>query len=106
MLTTVAAGAMLALVSGVHGQGTLRLDIQHRRDVQRLQPRTGPSFNTPLTNNLTGGGIYVTTVTIGTPPQTLTLQVDTGSSDTWVPASNATICRDKCFYGSCKIPYN
>ena len=36
---------------------------------------------------------YYTNVTIGTPPQSIGLVIDTGSSDTWVPASKAkAIC--------------
>jgi hypothetical protein len=42
-------------------------------------------------NNVTGGGYYAE-VTIGTPPQSLSLVVDTGSSDVWVLDTNADLC--------------
>jgi hypothetical protein len=101
----LAVAIMLAILPGVYGQGTLKLDIQREMGVQRLRPRAQGSTDVSLLNNLTEG-VYVATVTVGTPPQTLKLQVDTGSSDTWVPASNASICQEGklCFYGSCMIP--
>lgn len=55
-----------------------------------------------LLNNITNGA-YVTTIKVGSPEQTLTLQVDTGSSDTWLPSTQAQICQTGgCFFGSCK----
>ncbi|KAI9732737.1 MAG: hypothetical protein M1818_007471 [Claussenomyces sp. TS43310] len=36
--------------------------------------------------------LYTANVSVGTPPQSFILQIDTGSSDVWVPASNSTQC--------------
>ncbi|TVY54087.1 putative aspartic-type endopeptidase opsB [Lachnellula cervina] len=44
-----------------------------------------------LANNVTGG-LYAASITVGTPPQKLTLQIDTGSSDVWVPVAGSVIC--------------
>lgn len=51
---------------------------------------------------------YFATVEIGNPSQNLTLQIDTGSSDTWVIWSGAEKCADSdyfksdnCAWGSC-----
>ena len=47
--------------------------------------------------------LYLINVTIGTPPKLFGLQLDTGSSDIWVPANNADFClqeRDGCALGS------
>lgn len=37
--------------------------------------------------------LYLINITIGDPPQDFSLQLDTGSSDTWVPAVESDICR-------------
>ncbi|APA07434.1 hypothetical protein SS1G_12969 [Sclerotinia sclerotiorum 1980 UF-70] len=46
-----------------------------------------------LGNALTSG-LYYANVTVGSPAQQLSLQIDTGSSDVWVPSASATICED------------
>lgn len=49
-------------------------------------------------------GLYYANITAGTPPQELSLQIDTGSSDVWLPSSTAQLCntRQGCEGGSCK----
>jgi hypothetical protein len=49
-------------------------------------------------------GLYYANVTAGTPAQDLSLQIDTGSSDVWLPSSTARLCRSRsgCEGGSCK----
>jgi hypothetical protein len=45
---------------------------------------------------------------VGTPAQSLSVQIDTGSSDVWIPSSQASICSDEkdggCPGGSCASP--
>lgn len=59
-----------------------------------------------LGNNVTGGS-YQAVVQVGTPPQTMTLAIDTGSSDVWVLSPDAQICESsfesgpgECFWGT------
>ncbi len=56
----------------------------------------------PLGNAVFNGLFYVN-ATVGTPPQPVQLQIDTGSSDVWVFDVNA--CQEVgCLGGSCKLP--
>lgn len=50
-------------------------------------------------------GLYYANITAGTPAQDLSLQIDTGSSDVWLPSSTARLCRSRqgCEGGSCKL---
>lgn len=60
---------------------------------------------TATLGNAVTTGLYYANVTVGTPAQQLSLQIDTGSSDVWVPSSTASICQDTrdggCPGGSC-----
>lgn len=43
--------------------------------------------------NAVQAGLYFANITVGTPAQNLQVQIDTGSSDVWVPSSTASICK-------------
>ena len=74
--------------------------------VVRRDGQVGATFEEVVTNERFRGG-YFSTTKVGTPGQALTLQLDTGSSDIWVPYSGAQVCQrasrqsNGCSFGSC-----
>ncbi|KAF2218633.1 aspartic peptidase domain-containing protein [Elsinoe ampelina] len=48
------------------------------------------------------GGAYYTNITVGSPPQTLTVILDTGSSDLYVDASASAACKDTSSPFTCR----
>ncbi|KAL8370544.1 hypothetical protein RB595_000764 [Gaeumannomyces hyphopodioides] len=86
----VVSGSLLVAVSQAI-EGVVQFDIE-RRQLQphpRLDKRAlADTFEEVITNDRSRGG-YFLTCAVGNPPQNLTLQLDTGSSDIWVPASSA-----------------
>lgn len=66
-----------------------------------LQRRASGSVMASL-ENAQNNLLYLVDVSVGTPPQKLKLQLDTGSSDIWLPYSGLDICSkyDLCTDGS------
>lgn len=108
----VTLGAILAgTTHAVSGNGVVQWDIRRtprHEEFQRLNRRLRKRDDTVLeviTNEKLRGG-YFATCKVGTPGQDLTLQLDTGSSDIWVPDSGARVCREigtqeGCALGAC-----
>lgn len=95
----VSAGLLL-LAPAANAAGTVQWDIQKHHPKARLGRRAADTHEGIITNELTRGG-YFATCSMGTPPQTLTLQLDTGSSDIWVPWNMATVCEEeRCTLGN------
>jgi hypothetical protein len=57
------------------------------------------SLATPLVKGYNGLQYWVN-ITVGTPPQPLAVQLDTGSSDLWIPSSHADVCVAGCPNGA------
>ncbi|RYP41386.1 hypothetical protein DL767_001024 [Monosporascus sp. MG133] len=74
-------------------QRVISMGIGKTKRLPPLHKRADPILQ-ELHNNLTGGGYYAE-VSVGTPPQTVRLVVDTGSSDVWVLDSNADLCTSR-----------
>jgi hypothetical protein len=88
--------------------GTLRMDIKKdKRDgnVYSQGLRRRADTVTAALGNAETAGLYYANVSVGTPAQDLNLQIDTGSSDVWLPSSSASLCKSAksggCPGGSC-----
>lgn len=98
----VAATSVSLLAPTVHATaGFVQWDI-----IKRSQPKLGlrkrAGTQQEIIDNSQARGGYFATCTLGTPGQHVTLQLDTGSSDIWVPSSSASVCDDNaCSLGSC-----
>lgn len=100
----LAVSSLLSLASA-DAPGTFSVKIHKNRHVEKAQLAKRGTLSVSL-GNYEQLGLYVANATVGTPGQPLTFQVDTGSSDVWVPSSSASICKDikdgGCPFGSCK----
>lgn len=83
----------------------LRVPIIKNREVEEAQLLwRRDTVEIPL-YNARMQGLYFANVSIGTPPQPLSLQIDTGSSDLWVPSAMSDFCRERrkrCPAGTCQ----
>ncbi|KOS23424.1 putative aspartic-type endopeptidase opsB [Escovopsis weberi] len=95
MRTNPVLTTAVALASAAQAQ-VVQLDINKVPRNNNLSKRASNVFDTPAENLRTQGGYFVE-VEVGTLGQRLTLQLDTGSSDVWVPSSDASICRKGMF---------
>lgn len=89
--------ALLPLLAVTEAANVILMDIKRNTAVEGkilnargLGKRSG-TITQSLINNITAGS-YLAEVKVGTPPQTMTLALDTGSSDVWVVSSDAEIC--------------
>ncbi|KAF3765028.1 acid protease [Cryphonectria parasitica EP155] len=89
--------ALLALAStAVADVVTIPVARSPAKSVQKRNPRLSKraTLTESLVNNITEGGYYAT-VSVGTPGQTLTMVLDTGSSDAFVISADADLCTEK-----------
>ncbi|KAL5619333.1 hypothetical protein FOVSG1_001555 [Fusarium oxysporum f. sp. vasinfectum] len=86
-------GASLVSTLGLVQAQTIQWNIEGRHPQPHLARRAKTTYEEIISNDRSEGG-YFTEVTIGNPPQNITLQLDTGSSDVWVPWNCADICED------------
>lgn len=102
-LSAIAAGLSLATVA--HANGVVQWDIQkkdHHHPTHNKQLRRRAGTQQEVIHNYVSRGGYFATCSVGTPAQDLVLQLDTGSSDIWVPASQAAVCaHGDCNLGTC-----
>lgn len=104
----VVAAAVGALLVPIANAGkTVQWDIQkdnHRKAT--FGKRSTSAYSEVIKNDVARGG-YFATCSIGTPSQNMTMQLDTGSSDIWIPWSSAPLCeRYDCSLGTCSFALN
>ena len=88
-------------------EGVVHMDFQRRHAINGnpIQRRANTPSGTIVQalQNEVKQGAYMIDIKVGTPAQTLTLQLDTGSSDAWMVYTGADICKKGgCTYGSCE----
>lgn len=104
LAAVIAAAASSLLVSTVSAvpAGIVQWDIAKRHHPKfGLQRRDGGTVEQEIMNAIARGG-YFASCSLGTPGQEVVLQLDTGSSDIWIPWTQASICEvDACTLGTC-----
>jgi hypothetical protein len=84
----------VAAEPGVVGVKFTKREITNPADpALRLRRRASTAQATIY--NAQGNLLYLVNTTVGTPPQDIGLQLDTGSSDIWIPWAGSTICEGK-----------
>jgi hypothetical protein len=92
--------SLLLLTPALAGPGSILLNFEKRETWSRphLQRRAAADASV---FNAQSSLMYLVNVTVGTPPQPLQLQLDTGSSDIWIPFASALPCMTgRCIEGS------
>ncbi|KAI8393238.1 Peptidase family A1 domain profile [Nakaseomyces glabratus] len=73
-------------------QAYLKLDFEKSPKASSdLVKRDDEYVNVPLKND---GDLYLVQLAVGTPPQNITVQLDTGSSDLWFPSADNPFCKE------------
>ena len=85
------------LVAAQHVEAAKVLSFAFERSAASLphllrRRDAGSKSFTEVINNIGAGNGYTANISVGTPPQPLTLGIDTGSTDTWVLSTTANIC--------------
>lgn len=89
----------VAAASFATARNVVSIDIQRApvspEDLRLRRLARRQTIAEPLANNQ---NLYFANVTVGTPGQALSLQIDTGSSDVWMTSSSADFCQGSSSY--------
>ena len=92
---------LLDAVTAVPDPDTVAIKFQkvaradHNEHFSVLRKRQADTITTEISNF---GLLYLINVTVGTPSQEFSLQLDTGSSDLWIPSADSDICSYASYY--------
>lgn len=95
--------ALAGLVISASGQRVLAVGVTKALGAS-LHRRAGGSHQLDIESKYSHGA-YLAHVELGTPPQSIALFVDTGSSDTWVFGTDAGACPSGQCISTCKWPH-
>ena len=101
--------ALVSIASSQHVQFAVTKGPAFHGDAATPSLARRGAYPERLINSVSGGGYYIE-VEVGTPAQTLTMLLDTGSSDAWVLGHDADLCTDRNLQGlygvSCTSTYD
>jgi hypothetical protein len=98
LIPLLAATSLLSVSSAQVLLNTWKSSHAEAQQLARRTPllrRAASGTVSAALGNAEEAGLYFANISIGTPAQVLQVQIDTGSSDVWVPASTATLCEDE-----------
>jgi Eukaryotic aspartyl protease len=104
VLSSAGLVAAWILASCVGAANVVSMEITRRDDVDIVHSRYERMKRATILETLDNEILlYAANISVGTPPQSFTVQIDTGSSDTYIMASTASACvAKKCNGGTCK----
>ncbi|RDW82581.1 hypothetical protein BP6252_03693 [Coleophoma cylindrospora] len=101
LTSLILASSSLVSLSAAAADGTVHWSITRDNAVAAAQlkarsmvlSKRADTLQASL-GNAVQAGLYFANISVGTPAQALQVQIDTGSSDVWVPSSTSQICLD------------
>lgn len=91
---------LLPVTTALAQDGVLKLPMKRSGGIADTLARRSEdnTVDVHISNQLVS---YMVDISVGTPAQTLTVILDTGSSDLWFPAATVCPIQPICPYGSC-----